>query len=703
MSDTLDILIEVGCEEIPHRFIPDAVSELQARFTKLLADAGLSAQSVGVDATPRRLAVTLHGCAARQADRTEEMVGPPKEQAYKDGAPTKTAEGFAKKAGVPVEALRIAATDKGERVVATREVPGRSLEEVLGELAPGVFIGLPWPKNMRWGEGGRAWVRPIHWVVALAGDRTFALEIFGVSAGRTTRGHRTLHRQPVLIESVSTYAKQLRQAMVVVSREERLATIREGLAREAKRLKATVIPDEGLVQSCCDLVEWPVVVAGEFPDRYLELPDIVLQTAMRHHQKFFALTDADGALEPRFLHVAGKDDPDGTVAKNNGSVLIARLDDATFYWGADLERPMASRLDELSRVLFQEKLGTYLEKVRRMERLAVKVASIMDPTDWSEDRDVQTLVTATELCKADQTTHVVKEFTELQGIMGAIYLRREGCPEAACKAVEEHYLPQALTDGVPQTKLGAMLSAIDKADTLVGCFGVGVIPTGSKDPFGLRRAGQGLVRTLLECGLDLSLPALLNAAADQYEGVAGFDRARLESDLLPYLKERVRFILTEGIALGEGGTTFPADEVDAVLGASWEKLTDVLDRLRALHAVRHAEKGGDFEALSVAFKRVRNIVKGQPAHALDAKALKEAPEQALAEAVASLERASHASRRAELEALASLRPHVDLFFDKVMVMAEDPSLRAARLALLQKIERLFLNVADISQIVVAGS
>jgi glycyl-tRNA synthetase beta chain len=352
-------------------------------------------------------------------------------------------------------------------------------------------------------------------------------------------------------------------------------------------------------------------------------------------------------------------------------------------------------------VLFQEKLGSYLEKVRRMERLSVQVASLLDPTDWSEDREVQVLVQAVELCKCDQTTHVVRELTELQGVMGGIYLRREGYPESACVAVEEHYLPQALTDPVPASRLGAMLSVIDKADTLVGCFGVGVIPTGSKDPFGLRRAAQGLVRTLIERGLDLSVPGLIDACAEQYRGVAGFDAARLQSDLLPYLRERLRFLLTEGVGLAEGGGTFPADEVDAVLGASWERLPDVLTRVRALHAVRHA-RGGDFEALSVAFKRVRNIVKGQPPQALDAKALREPAELALAEAVTSLRRTRAASRRAQLEALAGLRPHVDLFFEKVLVMADEPALRAARLALLQEIERLFLDVADVSQIVVPG-
>jgi len=439
-----------------------------------------------------------------------------------------------------------------------------------------------------------------------------------------------------------------------------------------------------------------VIVAGEFPATYLELPEIVLTTAMRHHQRYFALTDAAGKLLPRFLHVAGKEDPEGVIARNNAAVLVARLDDATFYWRADLARDMASRNDELSRVLFQEKLGSYLEKVQRMERLAAQVAMMLDPTGWQDDREIELLRQAVVLSKADQTTHVVKEFTELQGVMGGIFLEREGFPQSVCLAVGEHYLPQALTDGVPQSRLGALLSIIDKLDTLVGCFGVGVIPTGSKDPFGLRRSAQGLLRVLLERSIDASLPDLVEAAADQYDGVAGF--ASPAATLLPYLQDRLRFLLTEGTPLGEDGSTFPQDEVGAVLGASWDRMPDVLDRLRALHAVRHAERRDDFEALSVSFKRVRNILRGQQPQRLDVPALVEPAEKALAEAVGGLSRVKHSSRTSQLEALAGLRPHVDRFFDGVMVMADDAALRNNRVALLQEIERLFLDVADISEL-----
>ncbi len=695
MSTRTDLLIEVGAEEIPHRFLPDAVEALRNQFARRLEEAALAAYRVTSDATPRRLVVRIEGAPARQEDRTEELVGPPVEQAFKDGAPTKAAEGFAKKAGVDVAQLRRVATDKGERVAATRQVAGRPVEDVVAEIASDVFTRMDWPKNMRWGDGRRQWVRPVHWIVALSGEREFPIEILGVKSGRDSRGHRTLHCDPVRVSSAASYAEQLRSARVMVARADRRRAIEEGLEREGKRLGARVTQDDALVETCCDLVEWPVVVAGEFPAGYLELPEIVLTTAMRHHQRYFALTDEGGKLLPRFLHVAGKEDPDGVIARNNAAVLVARLDDATFYWKADLARDMASRNDELARVLFQEKLGSYLEKVQRMERLSAQVAMLLDPTGYADDREVELLRQAVVLSKADQTTHVVKEFTELQGVMGAIFLRREGAPESVCEAVGEHYLPQALTDAVPQSRLGALLSIIDKLDTLVGCFGVGVIPTGSKDPFGLRRAAQGLLRVLLERSIDVSLPSLVGAAADQFD-VAGFGSPA--GTLLPYLHDRLRFLLTEGTALGEGGTTFPQDEVAAVLGASWDSMPDVLDRLRALHAVRHAERRDDFEALSIGFKRVRNILRGTIPHRLQVPTLVEPAEKALAEAVQGLSRAKHASRRAQLEALAGLRPHVDRFFDGVMVMVEDETLRNNRIALLQEIERLFLDVADISEL-----
>jgi glycyl-tRNA synthetase beta chain len=557
---------------------------------------------------------------------------------------------------------------------------------------------MPWPKNMRWGDGTRTWVRPVHWVVALAGQEVIPVEIFGVRAGRTSRGHRTRSAGPVTITSPATYLEELRAAGVVAHRAERRELIEKGLQARARALGATLLQDPDLVDATCDLVEWPVVVAATFPERFLELPDVVLSTAMRVHQKFFALTGADGRLRPAFLHVANQDDPEGTIAANNAGVLVARLEDARFFHAHDLKTPLRDRVDSLARVLFHEKLGTYLQKVERMEVLAARIAALAR-AGASATAD---LVRAVRLCKADQTTDIVKEFTELQGVMGGIYLRLQGEPEGVCLAVEEHYLPQTFSDPVPRGAAGALLSVVDKVDTLVGCFGVGLVPTGSKDPFGLRRAAQGLVRTLLEAPVDVAVTTLVDEACALHGGTRDFDAGAAKKELLPFLEGRLRFVLAEGVPLAGPGAYFAPDEVAAVVGASWERLPGVLARARALREARR-ERPEDFAALSVAFKRVRNIVKGHPRGTVDTSRLLDPAERALWERVrrAGDEAEPLMARGAWLPALvvlAGLRPEVDAFFSKVFVMADDVAVRRNRIALLQAIEDLFLRVADISEI-----
>lgn len=695
---TVDILIEVGAEEIPHRFLPDAIAELRSRFEGLFREAGLSVGTLGATGGPRRLAVLAKGVAERQSDRTETLVGPPAAAAFKDGAPTPAAAGFAKKCGVDVSALTRVTEGGVERIAATRHVTGSTAAEVVAAAAPKLIEGMPWPKNMRWADGKPVWVRPVHWVVALAGNHVIDFEIFGVRTGRHSRGHRVKAPGEVAILSASSYGDALRAAGLLADRDEKRRSIEAQLAAKAAEAGGELLADPGNVDATTDLVEMPVVVIGRFPERYLELPDVVLSTAMRVHQKFFALQGRDGRLLPAFLHVANQPDPHGTIAANNGNVLIARLDDARFFWAADIERSLESRVPALERVLFQEKLGTYMEKVRRMETLAARAVALSGG-DAGLARDVARAVL---LSKVDQTTDMVKEFTELQGVMGGLYLRREGEAEAVWRAVEEHYLPQALTDPVPRTRAGALLSVVDKADTLAGCFGVGVIPTGSKDPFGLRRAAQGLVRTLLEAPLPIPVSALLEAAADGFAATPGFDRDKALSELRTFLEARLRFLLTEGVPLSDEGGTFPADEVAAAIGAGWDRLPDLLARLRALHGARRQAQD-DFAALSVAFKRVRNIVKGQPRGKVDAARLAEPAEAALAEKLAGVSAAARPlmedGRYLEaMSRLATLRPEVDAFFDEVMVMAEDPALRANRVALLQSIESLFLQVADIGEI-----
>jgi glycyl-tRNA synthetase beta chain len=698
VNGKIDVLIEVGAEEIPDRFLEGALTEIRERWLAAFADAQLAVDSVETCGTPRRLTVTIRGLAAAQDDRDEKLVGPPVKAAFDaDGNPTQAAIGFAKKCGVEPSELERVDDPKGERVAALRHVPGRSAQELIADTAPQLYGGLPWPKNMTWGDCTYTWVRPVHWIVALAGTEVIDFEFLGIRSGRTTRGHRTLAGGPLDIASVDAYAGALREVHVIADRAERRRIIDEGLEREASAAGGEVLRDEGLVKLTSDLVEWPVVVTGRFTEEFLELPDVVIQSAMRDHQRFFAVkASGDGALLPCFLHVAGQADPDGSIASNNSSVLVARLDDSRFFWRKDLERPLAARCDELERVLFHERLGSYADKIARMSALAGKVLAM--PGAVGVDGDA--LLAAITLCKADQTTDMVKEFTTLQGIMGGIYLRKEGGhAEATARAVEEHYLPNFQGDALPESPEGALLALIDRLDTLVGCFGVGLIPSGSKDPFALRRASQGLISILAGRGLKLPLDELLEAAAAGFAETAGFERTRVSTELRDYLRDRIRFVL---------GLEQRQDEIEAALGSSWSDLPGLVGRVQGLAAVRGAERRDDFEALSLAFKRVRNILRGQEAQAPNPGALVEEAEKALSDSLAPLGEQmrslmSAGDYLAACEALAGLRGAVDRFFEEVLVMADDETLKNARLGLLQSVESLFLEAADISQIVVAGN
>lgn len=697
MSDRIDVLIEIGAEEIPDRFLEDALAEIGRRWEAAFSEAQLSFESVATCGTPRRLTVEIRGLAAAQEDRDEKLIGPPVAAAFDgDGKPTKAAIGFAKKCGVDVTALERVDDPKGERVAAVRHVPGRSAQELIADTAPQLYGGLPWPKNMTWGDCTYSWVRPVHWVVALAGSEVIDFEFLGIASGRTSRGHRTLAGGPVEIASIEAYHDALREAHVIADRGERRRLIDEGLVREAAAAGGEVVHDEGLIKLTADLVEWPVVVTGRFLEEYLELPDVVIQSAMRDHQRFFAVKGGDGALLPCFLHVAGQEDPDGSIAANNSSVLVARLDDSRFFWRKDLERSLAERCDGLERVLFHERLGSYADKIARMRALAEKILQM----PGASDAEGPALLAAVELCKADQTTDMVKEFTTLQGVMGGIYLRKEGGhAEATARAVEEHFLPNFQGDDLPTSPEGALLAIVDRLDTLVGCFGVGLIPSGSKDPFALRRASQGLVSILAGRGLALPLVDLLDAASAGFTDAAGFERTRVASDLRDYLQDRIRFVL---------GLEHAQDEIEAALGSSWTDLPGLLGRVKGLAAVRGAGRRDDFEALSLAFKRVRNILRGQAPRSANPAALVEPAEKALSDSLAPLgeqlrSQMAAGEYPAAFEALAGLRGAVDHFFEEVLVMAEDETLKNARIGLLQSVESLFLEAADISQIVVPGN
>ena len=655
---TLPFLLEIGCEEIPDWMIPPALKHLGELFEGLLKEHRLSGQVAWLEATPRRLALKAEGLPARQPASVEVITGPPK------AAGENAAAGFARKMGVEVSALKLVKTPKGEYFACRKRVAGRATSEILASALPELILKIYFPKTMYWtGKNGPRFIRPIRWLVALLGNRVVPFEIVGVRSGRHTSGHRQLGKPKVRV-NIDDYQEKLRENYVLVSAAERRARIEAGLQGAAS--------DPGLLDTLVYLTEYPTPITGSFDPAFLSLPEEVLVTVMRHHQKYFSVRNQEGRLEPRFIAVMNtKDDPEGLVRQGNERVLRARFNDARFFWDFDQQKPLAARVDDLAHVTWQAQLGSYLDKTRRIVELV---------RDLGGSEAAQR---AALLSKCDLTTEMVKEFTELQGVMGGLYARAQGEPEAVWRAIYEHYQPVSMEDPIPSTPEGRLVSLADKLDTLRGCFAIGLIPSGSKDPFGLRRAAQGVVKILAESELPLRVSALV-----------GGDEALRE-----FLLDRVRYYFREVRG-------FAYDEVNAVLAAGWDDLADAGRRLEALRAVRPTP---NFEPLAASFKRIRNILR-QAQFAggveVDETLLEEGPEKELYLAFtgvrARVEEAG-ADYRSKLEAIASLRPAVDLYFDKVLVNAPEERIRANRLAMLDRLRKEFSSIADFSEIVTQGN
>lgn len=655
---TFPFLLEIGVEEIPDWMIPPAVKHLGELFEGMLKEHRLDGQVAWLDATPRRLVLKAEGLPARQPASVEVITGPPK------AAGEIAAAGFARKMGVEASALKVVKTPKGEYFACRKRTPGRPTAEILAAVLPELILKIYFPKTMYWtGKNGPRFVRPIRWVVALLGNRVVPFEIAGVRSGRFSAGHRQLGKPKIRV-SIEDYQERLRENFVLVSSAERRARIEAGLGNAA--------PDPGLLNTLVYLTEYPTPVTGSFDPAFLSLPEEVLVTVMRHHQKYFSVRSAEGKLEPRFIAVMNTSgDPEGLVRQGNERVLRARFNDAKFFWDFDQQKPLAARVEDLAHVTWQAQLGSYLDKTRRIVELVQELGG------------AEAAQRAALLCKCDLTTEMVKEFTELQGVMGGLYARAQGEPEAVWRAIYEHYQPVSMDDPIPSTLEGRLVSLADKLDTLRGCFGIGLIPTGSKDPFGLRRAAQGVVKILAESELPLKLSAL-----------TGPDEALRE-----FMLDRVRYYFRDVRG-------FAYDEVNAVLAAGWDDLADAGRRLAALQAVRPTP---NFEPLAASFKRIRNILRQAQfagGAAVDEALLEEGPEMALYRAFAAVRsqvREAGADYRVKLQAIATLRPAVDLYFDKVLVNAPDERIRLNRLAMLHQMLTEFSSIADFSEIVTQGN
>jgi glycyl-tRNA synthetase beta chain len=703
-------LLEIGTEEIPARMLPEALESLGRRLHSAVVERGLADEGAEVRTfgTPRRLAVRLDGLRPRQPDRVIEVAGPPVQAAFDAaGRPTRAAEGFARAQGVGVGELRRIPSPRGECVGVRREVRGATAAEVLAEVVPRLVESMTFPKTMRWGNGEHRFVRPVHSILALLDDAPVGMTIAGVRSGRETFGHRFAGQGRLPLRRIDDYLEILRSNGVLADVEERRQSLLRQLDAAARRSAGRIAPppgsagrgegDPGLLEEVLHLVEWPLVVEGEFDPAFLDLPSEILVTAMRHHQKYFSLLAEDGTLQNRFLAVANcGSDPAGAIGRGNAWVLRARLADARFFWDDDRKAPLASRIGALDRVTFHMRLGTYGRKAERIGRLAARLVTPFHAAGCAPDGAA--LAEAARLCKTDLTTQMVGEFPELQGIVGALYARAEELPPAIWQAIYDHYRPVAADDALPRSAEGAILSLADRLDSQAGIFLLGMVPSGSSDPYGLRRSVLGACRILIDRHVHVPLADLLDEAIAACAGDLageGVPAPRARDTLLEFYRARLQF-LGEEAGLRQ-------DSARAALAIPGDGPYDAHRRMAALDAIRN-ETG--FDDLATAHKRIKRILQGHPIADLQAPLLAEQAERALFDAL-ERERAlvdSAVARRdylAALRAIARLKPVLDRFFVDVMVMAEDLRLRNNRLALLQQIAALFQKIGDFSEIAVA--
>jgi len=707
-----DFLLEIGCEEIPARMIDAAQNELASRVGELLARESLGLPA-GVSApltTPRRLSVAST-IADRQMDVTEQVTGPAVKIAFKDGQPTRAAHEFARKAGVDVSQLEKIATPKGEYLAAKITKKGRSAAEILAESLPKELSSIHWPKNMYWNKPIERFVRPVRWLVAMLDSEVIPLAFAGVRAGNQSHGHRTLSQGVVQVPKANAYVERLREAKVL-GRGEREQQIRKALDAAARTIPgARWREDKSLLETVVNLTESPSAVLGSFDPEFLELAEEVLVTVMRDHQKYFAVEDPNGQLSPHFLAVLNTDgDPKGIIRHGHERVLRARFNDARFFWQTDQKHPLRERVQLLKHVTFQKDLGTYYEKTKRVQRLCSWLSELIR----QGGRQVRPGVIhkAALLAKADLTTELVKEFTELQGIVGGLYARvqqldrdmADGTRRAIADAIYDHYKPESMEDSVPRTLEGAVLAIADKADSIAGMFALGLQPTGSKDPFALRRQANGIVKIIAEHKFPLSLSQLFADARQAYQNSGAEKKFSAKVDFAgavrDFFHERLEFYLRD--VLG-----YKYDVVNAVLATGSDDVVDTVARAQAVTKVRAS---ADFESISVASKRIKNILRQasdtgkHAAGAIEPAALQEPAERELAALIPQVAKRVDELRvqheyEAALAEISKLRPTVDLFFDKVMVMVDDDRIRANRLAVLQTLLVNFSTIADFSEIV----
>jgi len=706
-QEVAEFLFEIGCEEIPAGMIVAAAGDLQVILHKCLEAENLLLDSlVESFGAPRRLVAVCAKLRIRQGDSRREVMGPPKAVAFDPaGKPTRAAESFAAKQGVGVSDLQLVTTPRGEYVVAEQMIVGRNAADLLVEILPRAIAEIPWPKTMYWtGASGLRFIRPIRWVVALLGGKPLTFSVADVRSGASTSGHRFLGKDRIPVTGYRDYISKLRKNYVLAHPDERREKVERELSQLTARRRLTLNSDPSLSEMVVYLNEYPTAILGDFDPSYLELPEEILITVMRGHQKYFAVRSGDGHLAPHFLAVINlPSGAKGVVSGGHERVLRARFADARFFWQTDQKSRLADNLPKLANVTFQAKLGSYADKVERVRALSRWFAGRLFAHGIHE-ASVAHADRAAELAKCDLVTDMVREFTELQGIVGGLYARVQGEHEEVSAAIYDHYRPVGLSDPIPRNLTGSIVAIADKLDTLVGCFAVGLIPTGSSDPYALRRAALGIVKIILERKLSVSLAEMVAAAS---RGLAAHApklqvSAAAEKQVVDFLVDRARYILTER----DG---FAYDDINAVAAAASDDLVDLAARAEALRAIR---KTRNFDPLAVSFKRIRKILEKagnrQPGdlESVRPDLFESDAERKLHGAAMRVARDAEQHKKAgryreALQEIAGLRPEVDEFFEGVMVMAEQEHVRQNRLALLGGLLKEFSTIADFSEIAAA--
>ncbi|MCG6878091.1 MAG: glycine--tRNA ligase subunit beta [Deltaproteobacteria bacterium] len=687
---TAELLLEIGTEEIPAGYLENGLEELKRLAGDCLRENRIDLTGgLDVYGTPRRLVLIARGVSKKQQDLTQEVTGPPKKVAYdKNGAPTKAAAGFAKKQGVSVHELQTIETSKGEYLYVKQEIPGRPTLEILSERLPGIIGEIPWPKSMRWGEVGFPFVRPVHWILCLFDGQMVSFEAAGVQSGNNTFGHRFMAPEGVNVSTIDDYQKAMENAFVVLDPHERQQVVLKVARDAAANVGGVPADDPELVQTVANLTEYPTAVCGSFENAFLDLPDAVLITAMREHQKYFAVYDDQGSLMPNFVAINNTMTRDeSVVCRGHERVLRARLSDANFFLKEDRKRPLLERLEDLKQVIYQAQLGTSYAKVMRIEALTAYIAAQVIPKQIDRAR------LAARLAKCDLVTHMVIEFPSLQGAVGKAYAELEGYDEEISSGIYDHYLPLKAGGALPQTQIGAVVGMADRLDTIAGCFAVGLEPTGKADPFALRRHALAIIRIIEDTGWDLSFKALVEKALSLLAEDITFDFDDTFGRLTAFIRERYKNMMLR--------SDYASDLVEAAICGEFDRILSLRPKMEQL--TDFALSSEEFTPLALTFKRVNNIIKNQGRmFSVDPALFKEDAEKDLWKTYQSLkddvEKCIGKSDFLDaLGMMTRLRTPVDQLFDHVEILTDNEALRENRVGLLQLISSFVLTIADFSK------